>query len=463
MFVDFSTYKIKIKHKKYVNADGIEYENTVAIRFYDNYKKEILYRELGYIDSNEVYELIKSGKDVNLSDCYVENFSIKEYRKINKIDDKQKVVIKGFTAEKAIFESQIETNFNNVEFDSENLSFRNAMFIKGMVNFANTKFARFENNFSNSSFYDGNVSFYNSVFGDGDTNFKNSVFKSGTKDFQFCNFGKNKVVFENVDFGNGDVKFVDTNFSQGDVSFKISRFGTGKVDFHYSKFGDGKLVFDKVDFGDGLVDFRMVEFGEGRISFNKAVFGAGDVDFEGAELKKGKISLKRTVFGQGKVNFENIIFPNADIILEHTIFNADLTSFNSAVVRKLSLKSCHLDNYFDLRMKSCKNLDLSDSIVRDIIDMKPYQADVKIHNFDFSGIRLLGSIYIDWIKNDVKNIISKQKHSNELKAEQYLLLKENFNKIGQYDFEDKAYVEFKRAEERIILEKIKSNNFLYKL
>jgi len=463
MFVDFSTYKIKLKHKKFINSDGIEFNNTVSIRFYDDYKKEILYRELAYVDVSEIYEQINKGLVVNIKDCFVENFSIKDYRTKYKIPDAEAVIIKGFNAENSVFESQIETNFNNVIFDFEDLSFQGAMFIKGMLNFANTQFASNTNNLSYCSFYDGNVSFYNSIFGNGDTNFKNSIFKNGVKDFQFCNFGKNKVVFENVDFGNGDVKFVDTNFSQGDVSFKVSRFGDGKVDFHYSKFGVGKLNFDKVDFGNGTVDFRMVEFGEGRVSFNKTIFGSGDVDFEGAELKKGKISLKRTIFGQGKVNFENIIFTKADIVLDHTIFNSDLTSFNSAIIRNLSLKSCHLDNYFDLRMKSCYKLDLSDAIIRDIIDLKPYGNDVKIKTFDFSGIRLLGSIYIDWNKNDIKDIIINQNLSNEHKAEQFLLLKENFNKIGQYDFEDKAYVEFKRAQERINLDKIKNGTILYKL
>ncbi len=463
MFVNFSTYKVKIKHKNYTNKKGVTFENTVAIRFYDSYKKEIFYRELGYIDSNQIYEYIKTGKNVVLDDCYVENFSLKEYRKLNNIEDKESVVVKNFSAEDAIFESQIETNFNNVLFDADNVNFKGAMFIKGMVNFANSHFGKMKNDFSYCSFYDGNVSFYNAVFGNDDTIFKNSIFKQGVKDFQFCNFGKGKVIFDNTDFGDGDVKFIDANFSKGDVSFKISRFGAGKVDFHYSKFGEGKLNFEKVDFGDGTVDFRMCEFGEGRGSFNKSVFGNGDVDFEGASLSKGKLSFKRTVFGKGKVNFENIEFANADLYFDHTIFNADLTSFNSSLVKTLSLKSCHLDNYFDLRVQYCHYLDLSDTIIRDIIDLQPYNNKVEIKEFNFAGIRLIGNIYINWKKNNVKNIIKNQNTDTETKAEQFLLLKENFNQIGQYDFEDSAYVEFKRFQEKVIFEKIHKSHFIKKL
>ena len=43
--------------------------------------------------------------------------------------------------------------------------------------------------------------------------------------------------------------------------------------------------------------------------------------------------------------------------------------------------------------------------------------------------------------------------SDEVKAEQFLILKENFNNIGAYDFEDKSYIEYKRHEEKVIVQK----------
>jgi len=45
-----------------------------------------------------------------------------------------------------------------------------------------------------------------------------------------------------------------------------------------------------------------------------------------------------------------------------------------------------------------------------------------------------------------------------MKAEQFRILKENFNKNGRYSDEDKAYVEFKRHERRALLEEIQQSS-----
>ena len=464
MLANFSTYKIKIKHKAFTNSKGFTFEETVAISFYDSYKKELLYRELGFVAAEDLYQKIKNNEPFNIDDCFVENFSLSKYRDINNLGKEEIVPLKEFSAERSIFSADYETDFSFSDFQFEKASFQESLFIKGMLNFSNTHLAQFSNNFSYCFFNDGNVTFYKSIFGNGDTIFKNSIFKNGKKNFQLCDFAQGKVLFENVDFGEGDVLFVNANFSQGDVSFKISNFSTGKVDFHYSKFGVGKVNFEKINFGDGLVDFRMVEFGEGKCSFNKTIFGAGNVDFEGAELKKGRMTFRKTIFGEGKINFENVVFKKADLNFDHTIFNADLSHFQNSTFRELSFKSCHLDNYFDLRLKHCESLILSDTIVRDIIDIKPYKSNVYIKEFDFSNLRLLGHIYIDWKQNNVAEIIKNQKNTDlKEKSEQFLMLKENFNNIGEYDAEDKAYVAFKRMEELVTLEELKDKSWWKKL
>ncbi len=464
MISEFSTYKTKIKYKEFTNSSGVKFENTVAITFYDGYKKEIYYQEFGFASTEEIYNKIKNSENINIDDCYIENFSLEEFRTNNQIAENEVVKLANFSAINSVFESQFITNFSNAEFISENISFKNALFIKGKLEFKNALLASKKNDFSYCFFNDGNVSFDNATFGETETIFNNSLFKTGNKKFQFCNFNKGKVRFENVNFGDGDVSFVSSNFSEGNVSFKISTFGNGKVDFHYSKFGTGIIDFERINFGDGLVDFRMVEFGEGRCNFNKTIFGSGDVDFEGSELRNGKISFKKTVFGSGKINFVNVVYEKTDLIFDGTIFNSDLSIFSGSVFQNLSFKSCHLDNYFDLRVKKCSNLILSDAIVRDIIDLKPYKQSVNIQNITFSGLRLLGSIYIDWGKNDVNQIIKNQQNATlEEKAEQFLILKENFSKIGQYDSEDKAYIEFKRFEEKVIFHNLATKSIIHKI
>jgi len=133
-------------------------------------------------------------------------------------------------------------------------------------------------------------------------------------------------------------------------------------------------------------------------------------------------------------------------------------SFNSAVFKVLSLRSCHLDHYVDLRIASADELDLSDSIVRDIVDLEPYNVKVSIRILNLSGMRLLGKIYLDWKRNDCMNAILNQESTDlQTKAEQFRILKENYNVTGKYDDEDRAYVMFKRLEAKAALEEAKKS------
>jgi hypothetical protein len=138
---------------------------------------------------------------------------------------------------------------------------------------------------------------------------------------------------------------------------------------------------------------------------------------------------------------------DTDISFERTEFGNGAVSFNESRVRTLSLKSCHLDDYFDLRLAKAKLLDLSDTIARDIIDLEPYDFPIEIKNFDISGMRLIGKLYLSWRFNKCKDsIISQDGTTLGQKAEQFRILKENFNGTGKYEDEDNAYVMFKRFE-----------------
>jgi hypothetical protein len=279
------------------------------------------------------------------------------------------------------------------------------------------------------------------------------IFGRGSKDFQDVSFGEGDVLFVNAEFNDGDVSFVNTQFGHGNISFKVARFGSGRVDFHYAKVGEGDISFERTEFGDGRVDFRTVEFGTGRVNFNRAIFGNGDVSFEASQIKEGKISFTKAIFGEGNISFELAEYDHAETSFDRSDFNGGNISFYNARFKSLLLTSCHLDHYTDLRVAKCSFIDLSDTVARDIIDLKPYEFDIRVDTINFSGMRLLGRIFIDWEKNHVKKLIMSQKDtSRRTKAEQFRTLKQNFNITGQYSDEDKAYVEFKRLESKAILE-----------
>jgi hypothetical protein len=461
MIRNYFNYKVKITDKPFVTESGKQYNNTAAISFLDENKKEIAYVECGFIDKEEVYVLIDQQQPINLDYCYIENFSLADHRESRNIEKKSYIKLHQFSAFNSYFDSRVATDFSFAEFDDEYENFENAHFLNGATIFQAVKFNQGGVNFSYSYFNDGNVDFSNVDFGDGEVNFKNSWFGSGHKNFQDASFGEGNVLFMNTEFNNGDVTFVNTIFQSNRVSFKVARFGEGKIGFHFARFHCKELIFERTEFGNGKVDFRTTEFADAKVSFNRAVFGNGEKSFEATQHNEGKLTFRKSVWGDGNISFEQAELDNSMLILDNADFGKGNLSFNNAHIQELSLKSCHLDYYVDLRISKCKFIDLSDTVARDIIDIMPYDFPLHIDTINFSGMRLIGRVYLDWRENNVLKLIYNQKDTSlREKAEQFRILKENFNNAGQYDDEDKAYIQFKRNEAKAVLhESINKHKF----
>lgn len=545
---DFNKYLVKILDKPFVK-DDCSFAKTAEITFLDSEEKEMEQSLLGYIQTEDVYNKIDLGEDINLDNCYLEGFSLSDYRATRKKNPDESIVLINFSAENSFFDSHekkthidftfsdfqgevnfrncifsgselllfdfshfqhnvffdnslfnfLDVSFSNSEFGFGNVSFKNVIFREGNKKFENVNFGDGDVLFLNAEFNNGDVIFTNSKFGEGKVSFKVARFGSGRKDFTKVDFGNGEIAFEKVEFGDGnvnfrnalfgngkveftrcefgtgDISFISTNFGDGNVSFagtefgngklsfKLAYFGNGKLDFHYAHFGVGDVIFERTHFSEGIVDFRAVDFGIGRITFNRARFGDGEVIFEASELKEGRITFRRTIFGVGIFNFEMVNFKNAELIIDDVNFGQGKVSFKKSKFGLLSLESSQMNNYFDLRVEECGKLDLSNTIVKDIIDIDSSDFKTDIKALDISGIRLLGRIYIDWKQNNVKNLILDQNTSNRNKAEQFRVLKENYNLIGQYDYEDGAYVEFKRLESKYQLEEAQTMKFIARI
>ncbi len=373
-------------------------------------------------------------------------------------------------------------DFSNTIFGDYDVSFKNAIFSEGTKNFEEIRFGKGEISFVNAAFNDGNVNFTSANFGDGRTTFRVARFGKGKKefsrarfgngevsfekvefggdevsfrsaefgtgkiDFTRCEFGNGKIIFTNTNFGNGNITFTGSNFGDGKINFKLAEFGEGLVDFHFCKFGVCDLAFERTKFKDGGFDFRAVEFKEADVKFNRADFGDGDIFFEAGEMYKGKMTFSSSVFGNGIFNFENARYENADIVIEDVDFGQGKVSFKHSRINSISLNSSQINNYFDLRVEKCGKIDLSNTIVKDILDISSFEFKLDIQEIDLTGIRLLGRVYIDWKNTRVKELIYNQKTTLRNKSEQFRVLKENYHTIGMYDEEDYSYVEFKRTE-----------------
>lgn len=453
MISGYRSFQVEIKNLKFETDNGQNYSQTAIISFSVEGRTRPMVELLGYVEEEEIYLKIDNGEPLILDQCYISRFSLDNYRTSRKLDKKHPVVLHGFLARASFFDSSLPFDFSNARFENGNLDLTSSWFHRGALNFEGSVFRGKSISFHDVKLSDNNFDFKNVVVEDGTVNFRNARFGKGKKDFQDTKLGNGDKFFTNTEFSDGDVSFVNVDFGGGEIDFKVARFGKGRVDFHYAKFKHAKISFERTEFGDGRADFRKVEFGNGRVNFNRAQFGDGEVSFEECEMNSGKFSFKRASFGTGTVAFDESIFSSVDVSFEKTDFGNGNISFYKSEFNSLSFAFCHLDNYVDLRLSKCREIDLSNTIVRDIIDINPFEFELQCETIRFAGMRLIGRLYISWDQNHVRNLIVSQKDTSQrVKAEQFRILKENFSSCGQYMDEDSSYVEFKRHEARANLQ-----------
>ncbi|WP_317896864.1 potassium channel family protein [Aurantibacillus circumpalustris] len=404
-------------------------EKAVTVIFYDTTHKKVASFDFQVITKEEVYDLIEKGDSLNISNSYIKDFSLSEYRKLRQLDKHTRITLKDFSARGTFFDCNHEIDFSYADFEGEKTIFESSVFANGFVNF------------------------FNSDFGHGDVNFRKAKFGSGSTSFRSVKFGDGHITFNTANFGAGNLSFVDANFSNGNVDYKNTYFGDGTVDFKFAKFSSGDITFERASFGKGVKSFKNVEFGGGKIDFKRIDFNNGDVSFEGVEFGDGKVSFRGAVFGEGRKTFDRADFAHGEAQFDLVNFGKGTISFNQAYATNISFRGCHLDAYIDLRFGECHLLDMRSTIVRDILEVKPEGEKVVIKEMILADMRILGRLFIDWRGNDVYDLIYNQKNTSMFqKAEQFRILKENFRNNGQYEDEDAAYLEFRRCEAKANLQ-----------
>lgn len=419
-----------------INVPVFNSASTASINFFDENNKKTATHKFAFITKEEIYDKIDKGLDVILNNSYIKDFSLTEYRTTRGLDEHAYIALANFSAKKSFFDCDDATDFSYAEFAGPKTNFEWAIFGNGRNIFNNSK------------------------FGNGDVNFKKVKFGNGSTSFQSVNFGDGLINFSSASFGTGNLSFVDTNFANGNVDFKNTFFGDGVIDFKFAKFANGDVSFERALFGKGKIDFKNVEFGGGKIDFRRVDFNDGDVLFEGVEFGDGKVTFRNARFGEGYKSFEMSDFAHGEAHFDLVNFGSGMVSFKRAKVATISFKGCPINCYMDLRFGQCILVDLSSTIVRDILDVKPVGEKVVIKEMNLVDMRILGRVFMNWRENDVYDLIYNQ-HTTSLfqKAEQFRVLKENFRNNGQYDDEDSAYLEFKRCEARAELEESKNKGF----
>ncbi|MCR5254477.1 MAG: potassium channel family protein [Acetatifactor sp.] len=358
-------------------------------------------REFKVVTNNDIKSMVDKGEDIVLENCYIKDFC---YWKVC-----------GYNSSR---EAE-EDNYNKK---------------KPLNNFCARK-----------AFFGGDVDFTYAQFGNGYVDFSNAQFWDGNVYFTQAQFGVNNVDFIGAQFG-GAVYFTQAQFSNSNVDFTLTKFG-GFVDFIGAEFGDNDVFFFGAEFGDSDVFFFGAQFGDGKVDFSNVQFGNGDVIFSGVS------------FGRSLILLDNVVIKGRLFLEPASCIETNLCILSCYFLSHASIDITHIKHLF---FDGCTN-----SSVLSINASADYSDEQKsIALFNHSNV---GTLNINWgrIKDAVKRFdfsflndikdkpfvlerFSELDNLDELKADEYVMLKENFHNQGRYDWEDEAYVEFKRIDTNLL-------------
>lgn len=420
-------FRISIEPEAIEVENGKTYAKTAIVEKWQ-LGNRVASARYGFLESEEIYQAIDKEEKIDLSYCYISDFSLSQYRKSRQLKESDVIDLHTFEAEHAFFDSEFGTDLSYSHFIGKNASFAYSKFNGGKINFGHAK-CETNLNFNHAEFYVEEVSF------------RFAMFDKGNVRFSFCYFDCKDLLFVNTIFGAGSVNFRQANFRKSNCNFQ------------YAQFKNGDVSFDKAIFRGDHIDFRKIEFGSGKVDFRRADFGNGGLSFDDCEFEGAKVNFRSAKFGNGEKSFKNAIFSNSQLFFDGSIFGEGLCTFKGAELDLLSLNDTRLNGHLDLRISKGNEIDLSSSIIRDIIDLQADDKPVELNTLKIEGIKNMGKIFLSWDSNRVYQLITSQKNSSlESKAQQFNLLKENFHSNGQYNSEDHSYVAFKRFEMKADLE-----------
>ncbi len=278
------------------------------------------------------------------------------------------------------------------------------------------------------AFFDGNVSFSGATFGEGPVSFTQTQFADGVISFENASFSSGPVDFNRARLGDGDVHFTGVDFGHSPVAFNGTQFGDGDIWFNNARFGSGHISFQKTQFGNGNVFFDQANFGQGGMTFADAQFGEGGITFCGASVVDGgMVQFNNTHFGRGYTAFAGLTGPRATFTFHR----------------------CSFLNHEDFRFQNIGELNIHDCIIGGTFDMQGSDAEpVHVGVLSMANTKNTGNMYVHWQTLQSALLQNNQKDGCASKADQLKMLKENYRNIGEYDWEDKAFVAYMRQNRR---------------
>ncbi len=211
-----------------------------------------------------------------------------------------------------------------------------------------------------------------------------------------------------------DISFLSVTFTQ-EASFEKAKFKSN-VNILLSTF-ERKATFSSARF-DKSVSFEKSAFNE--------IFTCNSATFQKAP------SFVSVQFGG------LVFFQHTKVIDPKGIFKLDLAKFESTV------------RIFDFK---CYGISMNNTVNYSMMAFeKEGEENGSLQSMSLKNMINLGQININWDTRDVQQMIHNGSVDNHSKAAQFALIKENYHIIGQYDWEDQAFLAHMRCRQKAAVE-----------
>jgi len=245
---------------------------------------------------------------------------------------------------------------------------------------------------------------------------------------------------------NGSVFRGETNFSwstfEGNANFNGAVFD-GDANFSWSVF-QGYADFNKSTF-EGNANFNRSSF-EGDADTNMPMFEIEDVFTESAFKSAG---VNMPMF-EGNVNFNETVFKSHAYFIVSR-FTGGNANFNGTTFQNnVYFNGSKFEGIFRFSAKTAKRVCLDSAVFENAVYLSGPIKSLEITDTVFRA-----HLKADWNKGKVEEAIKEKltgksergrKPICETVSKEFIILKEKYHSQGEYFFEDRAYVAFRRAE-----------------
>lgn len=248
-------------------------------------------------------------------------------------------------------------------------------------------------------------------------------------------FSGKRISFDNACF-EGGVTFKGSIIKGETLSFRNARFtlddseytghNKNEITFRNTRMLIRNLLFDEIVV-DGNIEDKL-------ISMEDAVIEASYISFSKMNLNDTALFCYQTLMG------------NADVYMIEPRIAQSRLDFEDSVVKDVIMLNISAIPELSFGFRSCEKLIIENCNITDNV----FLNNMKI--MSLRACRNQGKILTDWggRKKDGKGkknfpiLLSVMNNSDadDVKAEQFILLKENFQNIGQYEYEDEAFIQY---------------------